>query len=324
MREVGLHASIPSLVDFLGWTGIVFVFWYGAHQAIRGEITIGSLIGFSIYLTQIFNSLTNLAEIFTSLQKVCGVSERIFEILDTKSDVKELPTAIALNNIRGSIEFRNVSYGYDKEDSQKLVLDNINFKIEEREKIALVGASGIGKTTIVNLLLRFYELQKGEILIDDINIKNIKISSLREQIGVVLQEPILFNTTIKENIRYGKLDAKDEEIVESAKIANAHSFIINLPDKYDTIVGDKGCRLSVGERQRICIARAIIKNPKILILDEPTSSIDREGEEKVFEAIKNVMQDRTTIIISHRESILKYVDRVLYLKDGKIYEKSEG
>lgn len=316
LSSVKTYSLTYPIINSIFGVSLVIIIFYLSKIMISENITVGTFTAFLMFLFILFNSFFDIGEINLSLKQVSVAIDRISKLYSSKISLKEEDNGVYLNDINGSITFRNIYFSYDG-NSEK-ILNNINFKVNSGEKIAIIGESGEGKTTIMNLLLGLYDGYSGEILVDGVNIKDININSLREQIGVVLQEPILFNTTIKENIKYGKLDATDEEIISSAKIANAHNFIMQLPDKYDTVVGDKGCRLSMGERQRICIARAIIKNPKILILDEPTSSIDKNCEKEILDGIYRAMEQRTTIIIAHRESTLEYVDRVLVLEEGKI------
>jgi ABC-type multidrug transport system fused ATPase/permease subunit len=284
----------------------------------RGIITPGLLVAFLGYVGIIFGPISNFSRVYISIQQSIAAVQRIFEILDIKADIEESPSAIDMVQTKGEIIFRNVCFSYNGDKTK--VLDRVNLKIFAGETIALVGPSGVGKTTIVNLIFRFYDPQNGQILIDGVDIRRLTIDSLRKQIGLVPQEVVLFNTTIKENIAYGKLDASEEEIIQAAEIANAHKFIINLPEGYNTVVGDQGMNLSMGQRQRIAIARAVIKNPKILILDEPTSSLEGESEVEILEKIQNLMQYRTIIITitTHKLSIIKKCNRIMTIKDGRV------
>jgi ATP-binding cassette subfamily B protein len=244
-------------------------------------------------------------------------AERIFEVMDTVPEVKDEQDAVPMPHINGDMEFKDASFGYDK---NKPVLTDANFTVKAGEMIGLVGHSGAGKSTTINLICRFYDVTEGAITIDGVDIRNIKLADLRRQIGVVLQEPFLFNGTIAENIAYGRPDATREEIMAAAKAANAHEFILKFSDGYDTFVRERGHRLSGGERQRVSIARAILRNPRILILDEATSSVDTETEKQLQEAIAHLVKDRTTFAIAHRLSTLRNADRLFVLENGKFVE----
>ncbi|HID08221.1 MAG TPA: ABC transporter ATP-binding protein, partial [Armatimonadetes bacterium] len=266
---------MTSLGVYIAWLG-------GGAQVISGELTLGTLMAFISYLWLFYGPLQWMSQVNTWMTRAFTGAERIFEVIDTPSEPYDAPDAIPMPRIEGRIEFKDVSFGYDP---AKPVLKDINLVIEPGEMIGLVGRSGAGKSTLINLICRFYDVTHGCIEIDGVDIRKIKLSDLREQIGVVLQDPFLFDGTIAENIAYGKPDATFDEIVEAARIANAHEFIVALPDGYNTRVGERGSRLSGGERQRIAIARAILHNPRILILDEATSSVDTETEKKIQEAI---------------------------------------
>jgi len=244
-------------------------------------------------------------------------AERVFEVLDTEPDVAEKSDPVALPEIKGAVEFKEVSFTYDK---AKRVLDDFTLKVEPGEMIGLVGHSGAGKSTIINLLSRFYDVTEGDILVDGIDIRDIKTTDFRRQFGIVLQEPFLFPGTIRDNIAYAKPDATTEEIIRAAKAANCHNFLLKFPDGYDTHVGERGQRLSGGERQRISIARAILHDPKILILDEATASVDTETEKQIQEAISNLIKNRTTFAIAHRLSTLRNASRLVVMKEGKMVE----
>ena len=251
-------------------------------------------------------------------QKALAAADRVFEILDTKSDVLEAQNAKVLPDIKGNVQFSNVSFSYGDD---KMALQGFNLSVRAGESIALVGPSGAGKTTLANLLPRFYDVTDGAIYIDGEDIRNVTFKSLREQIGLVPQETVLFNATVKENILYGRLDATDEEVYEAAKAANVLEFIEKMPDGLDTIVGERGSSLSGGQRQRVAIARAILKNPKILILDEATSALDTESEKLVQEALECLMKGRTAFIIAHRLSTVKNAEQIVVLKHGELVEQ---
>jgi ABC-type multidrug transport system fused ATPase/permease subunit len=244
-------------------------------------------------------------------------AQRIFEVLDTEPEVKESPNAIDLPNLKGGVRFENVTFGYD---SKKPIIKNLSLSISPGEKVAIVGATGSGKSTLIKLIPRFYDPQEGRILVDNYDIKNVKIESLRRQIGIVHQDVFLFPLSIRENIAYGKPSATQEEIENAAKIAKIHDFIDSLPQRYDTLVGERGITLSGGQRQRVAIARALLINPAILILDDSTSSVDAETEKEIYEALKELVKNRTVFIITQRLSTLKLADRIVVIEDGKVVE----
>jgi len=260
--------------------------------------------------------IINLAEFYNTLVTNFSSAERIFEILDIKPDIEDITEAKKMPEINGNVEFHNVSFAYDN----NYVLNNVSFNVNKGEKIALVGETGAGKTTIVNLISRFYDVQEGEVLIDGINVKDVEIESLRLQMGIMLQDTFLFSTTIMENIRYGKLSATDDEIIESAKAVNAHEFIMKLEKGYDTEVNERGSRLSVGQRQLISFARALLANPRILILDEATSNIDTQTERLVQEGIRKLLTGRTSFVVAHRLSTIRDCDKIMVVDNGEIAE----
>lgn len=296
--------------------GIVAVSWYGAFLVQSGELTVGELFSFVLYTTFIGGSIAGLGDIFSQLQRSIGASERILEILEQPDEQSNSDYELKL---KGKIEFNNVQFAYPTR-SDALVLKGISFLISPGEKIALVGPSGSGKSTIINLLMRFYNPTQGAIEIDDIDSLRYNLSDFRNNLGIVPQEVILFGGTIRENIAYGKPHATEEEIIDAARKANAWEFIQNFPEKLDTVVGDRGVKLSGGQRQRVAIARAILKDPKILILDEATSSLDAKSEKLVQEALEKLMENRTTLVIAHRLSTIRKVDRILVIKEGLIVE----
>jgi len=265
----------------------------------------------------VYKPLKTISIFNSSIQQAYASADRIFEILDIESEIHDSPDAISIKRIDGNVELRDVTFSYD---SGKPVLSHVNLKVSAGESIALVGPSGAGKTTLVNLLMRFYNVTDGEIAIDGYPISRISLKSLRSQVGLVPQETILFGGSIKENIAYGRFSASDDEIIQSAKSANIHDFIMQLPNRYDTQVGEHGMQLSGGQRQRISIARAILKDPRILILDEATSSLDTESESLIQDALAYLMKGRTTFIIAHRLSTIMNSDRILVMNNGEIVE----
>lgn len=306
-----------SFVIFALFGGIVAVGWYGASLVQTNEITVGELFSFVIYTSFIGGSIAGLGDIYTHLQKAIGSSERLLEILQQEDE--SVASGKPVNKFEGSIAFENVTFSYPTR-KEFTVLKDLNFNIASGEKVALVGQSGSGKSTIINLLMRFYPISKGTISVDDIPAETTNLSDYRKNIGIVPQEVILFGGTIRENIAYGKPDCSMDEVREAARKANALDFIESFPEKFDTIVGERGVKLSGGQRQRVAIARAILKDPAILILDEATSSLDAQSEVLVQNALEKLMEGRTTIIIAHRLSTIKRVDRIFVIKDGQIAE----
>lgn len=267
----------------------------------------------------LYEPIKRISRLNNVIQEGLAAAVRIYDILDTDSDIQESLDAVALKGGRHSVVFRNVSFKYE----DQMVLRNINLRVKNGEIVALVGMSGGGKTTLVNLIPRFYDVTEGAILIDGQDVRDVSIASLRSHIGIVTQDPMLFNDTIQNNIAYGRLDASESDIVAAAKAAYAYDFIQNFPDRFGTVVGEKGVRLSGGEKQRICIARALLKNAPILILDEATSSLDTESELAVQGALENLMKGRTTLIIAHRLSTIRHADRIIVIVNGRIVEEGK-
>ena len=317
MNAAKLGTLYRPMMQFFTYSGSIIIWLVGGWQLFQGDITLGILVMFQSYIMQFFGPVYTLCQMNERFIRAGTSAERVFEILDTPPSVADKKDAVALANIRGAIEFKDVVFSYDNE---KNALNGISFEVEPGEMIGLVGHSGAGKSTLVNLITRFYDPNRGSIVIDGHDSKDIRIKALRQQVGVVLQDPFLFAGTIAENIGYSKPGASRYEIIAAAKAANAHDFIIKFPDGYDTMVGERGARVSGGERQRISIARAILKNPCILILDEATSSIDTETESKIQEALERLVQGRTVFAIAHRLSTLKYADRLVVLKEGEVDE----
>lgn len=317
VAAIRLNDLFWPLVEVSSGIGTVLLYWYSSKLINYGTITVGTLIAFTWYITMFWRPIINLSDFYNSMVINFAAAERIFEILDIQPDIKNKINPLTMPRIKGYVEFKNVSFSYEEPVK---VLDNISFKINPGEKIALVGPTGAGKTTIINLISRFYEPQHGEILIDGIDVKDVDIESLRSQMGIMLQDTFLFSGSIKDNIRYGKLDATDEEILAAAKAVNAHGFISKLQNGYDTEVNERGSRLSVGQRQLISFARAMLANPRILILDEATSNIDTVTERLVQKGIETLLCERTSFVIAHRLSTIRDCDRIMVIDNGTIVE----
>ena len=318
LKVMSLWAVYSPAMMFLGSLGTALVLLYGVGLVDNKEITIGSLVAFIGYLALFYTPINQLHSVNHMLQHALASGERVFEIIDRQPDVKEIPNALLPStNMRGEIEFQEVTFAYVE---GKPIIKNLSMKIQPGNKIALVGHTGSGKSTLIKLLLRFYDIKSGKITMDGHNITTLKISYLREQIGMVSQDPYLFNGTIAENILYGNVGANREEMIKSAIAANADDFVKNLPKKYDTLIGERGVKLSGGEKHRIAIARTLLKDPPILILDEATASVDTETEIRIKEALSCLMAGRTTILIAHRLSTLEGADKILVMKAGELVE----
>ena len=304
--------------EFLGVITLSILLAFGGIQIIEYKtLDAGMFIAFILWFFQIIDPSKKMSVTYYNIQKGNAAAGRIFDIIDQEIDLKDKADAISFNEFRSKLSFHNVSFNYEKE----AVLKNFNLSIKKGETIALVGVSGSGKSTIANLVARFYDVSKGKILIDGIDIRNIKLMDYRNLIGMVTQDSILFNTSVGENIAIGEGNTTKKHIVEAGKIGNAHEFISKLPEGYDTIIGDSGNRLSGGEKQRVCIARAVLKNPPIMVLDEATSALDTRSEKLVQKALEKMMKNRTSLVIAHRLSTIKYADRILVMQDGKIFEQ---
>lgn len=317
LKAAGYRGGFISFIIFALFGGIVAVIWYGATLVASGEMSIGDLVSFVLYTTFIGGSIAGLGDLYGLIQKSIGASERVLEITGMEGEAGK--TIGAALNLEGTIDFRNVSFKYPTR-ADVAVLQDLSLSIKAGEKIALVGHSGAGKSTIVQLLMRFYEWQEGQIMVDGQDIREYNLAEYRQHIGIVPQEVILFGGTIAENISYGKPHATEAEIKEAAAKANALQFIMQFPEGLQTLVGERGVKLSGGQRQRVAIARAILRNPKILILDEATSSLDAESEHLVQEALDGLMRGRTTIIIAHRLATIRKVDRIYVIRNGQIAE----
>jgi ABC-type multidrug transport system fused ATPase/permease subunit len=302
----------------VGFFSSVVMIGVGAIFVLRGEFTIGGLVAYRGYWWQLFAPVFSLAQINEMVQRAIASASRVFEILDAPLEITDAPDAFELAEVKGHIVFDRVTFAYD---DKNIVLQDVSFEVLPGQKVGIVGPSGAGKSTILALILRLYEPQEGRILLDGYDLRQIKQESLRRHCAIVTQEPLLFNDTVKHNIRFGRLDATDEEIVEAAKLANAHEFIEELPDGYETVVGERGVRLSGGQKQRICIARAFLANPKILLLDEATASVEPESEAIIQATLERLMEGRTTIIVSHRLSMVRDCDQILVVQDGRIVER---
>lgn len=317
MKNAQLMATLTPVVELVAAIGVTMIIWYGGNNVINGTITAGSLVAFLTYAVNISNPIKRLTRVIGNIQKALAAAQRVFMIIDMPEEIAESRDAKQLPEVSGKVEFKNVSFAYDDKGN---VITDLSFSVKPGEVIAIVGPSGAGKSTIANLLPRFYDVNKGDIKIDGHSVREVTLDSLREQVGIVPQETMLFNGSVYNNILYGRLDATKEEIEAAAKAANAHDFIMQLTDGYETKLGDRGVNLSGGQRQRIAIARAILKNPRILILDEATSALDTESERVVQEALDRLMVGRTSFVIAHRLSTVKNADKILVLKKGNLVE----
>jgi len=320
IKAARIVAFNTPLMVFLIGAPTALVLWYGGHQVIAGNLTVGGIVQFIMYLGMLAMPIRALGMVTNMYSRSMSAGERIFEILDTKSQVKDKPDAVVLDKLQGKVAFEDVSFSYAENAP---ALHSINFSVEPGQLVALVGASGSGKSTIINLILRFYDVSGGRITMDGIDIRDIALSSLRKNIGTAQQDVFLFSTTIRNNIAYGMPDATIEQVTAAAKAAQIHDFIMSLPDGYETWVGERGHTLSGGEKQRVTIARAILKNPSVLILDEITSSVDAETERLIRKAVDELIKGRTTFIISHRLPIITNADLILVIKDGQIVERGK-
>jgi len=318
MSGIRISSKFIPATSFVMSLGVVAVWLIGGRAVMSNKVSLGTLLLFITYMTQFYGPISRLMNLTSTFQDTAAAAERIFSVMDMPSDVGDHDKSVDVEDFKGRIDIENVSFDYNEGER---ILKNINLNIQPGEMIGLVGQTGSGKSTLISLICRFYDPTKGRILLDSIDLKDIKTQSLRSNIGIVLQEPFLFAGAIKDNIAYGYQSATEEEIIQAAKTANAHEFIMNLPDGYDSDVGERGVMLSGGEKQRIAIARAILKNPAFLIFDEATSAVDTVTEELIQEAIDHLVRGRTTIAIAHRLSTLRNADRLIVLENGEIIEQ---
>ena len=318
MKNAQVMATLTPVIELIAAIGVTFLIWYGGFEVINGNLTAGALIAFLVYATNLANPIKRLSRIYGNIQKAMAAAERVFSVLDEKTDIVEKDNATELKAVIGKVDFKAVTFKYNENE---VILKDINLEVKAGQMVAIVGPSGAGKTTIVNLLPRFYDPVAGNIYIDDVNIADVTLASLREKIGIVPQETVLFNGSIYDNILYGDLTATTEEVMAAAKAANAHDFIMQMADQYQTQIGERGSKLSGGQRQRIAIARAILKNPRILILDEATSALDTESEKLVQDALDKLMVGRTSFVIAHRLSTILQADMIIVMEKGQIVEQ---
>lgn len=304
-------------MGFVASLGSVLVIWFGAHMVLAGDLTVGSLVAFFAYVTSFYEPINNLTQIDNIVQQAIAAGDRVFELLDTRPDLTDPPRAKTFPSGPAPIVFENVSFRYATGEQ---VLRNVSFRIEPGQVMALVGPSGAGKTSIARLIPRFYDPDRGRITIGGIDLRDLRRPDLRRQIGVVLQDTFLFNGTVRENLTYGRPEVTEAEMIDAAKIAYAHDFIIALSDGYDTEIGERGVKLSGGQRQRLALARAVLTNPRILILDEATSSVDAEAEYLIQQALEQVLVGRTALVIAHRLSTIRNADKIIAVENGRIVE----
>jgi len=316
--NVKITSLLTPTVEFLAAVAVTFIVWFGGYEVVNGIISAGALVAFLTYAVNLANPVKRLSRIYGRLQKAMAAIDRIFGVLDLPETVNDKPNATELPQVKGNVSVENVTFSYD---GMHNALENVSFEVKAGQMIAFVGPSGAGKSTIANLIPRFYDVTSGDIKIDGFDIRDVKVDSLREQIGIVPQETLLFSTTVMENIRYGRLNATDAEVIAAAKAANADKFICELPEGYQTKIGERGLNLSGGQRQRMAIARAMLKNPQILILDEATSALDTESEKIVQAALDELMKGRTSFVIAHRLSTIFGADKIFVIDKGRICEQ---
>jgi ATP-binding cassette subfamily B multidrug efflux pump len=319
LKAARIASAFPSTIDFLGSLATALVVWLGGAAVLGAQVTPGVLVAFVLYISRFFDPIRDLSRRYDSLQSTMASSERIFGLMDTEIEVDDVPNAVELPEIRGEVSFEHVFFNYS--DDPTPVLENIDLQVQPGETVALVGKTGAGKSTLVKLISRFHDPVSGRIRIDGYDLRMVNQQSIRKQMGIVLQEPFLFNGSVSENIRFGRLDATDEEIVLAAKAVGAHDFIMNLRHGYDTTVEEGGALLSVGQRQLISFARALLADPRILILDEATSSVDTQTERIIQQALARLLKGRTSFVIAHRLSTVVSADRIVVIRDGRIVEQ---
>jgi ATP-binding cassette subfamily B protein len=306
------------IIDIIAIGSVAAVFAAGVRRLGTDGVTVGIIIAFTNYIWRFWEPVSNLGNFYNAIINAVAYLERIFETIDENPIVDNLPGAAELPPIQGTVEFKEVVFGYEKDD---VILNNVSFIVKPGETIALVGPTGAGKSTVVNLVSRFYDIESGSVMIEGMDVRGITLESLRRQMGIMLQDTFIFSGSIMDNIKYSRLDATDDEAIEAAKAVRAHEFISEMPDGYNTEVNERGTRLSVGQRQLISFARALLANPKILVLDEATSSIDTKTEMALQEGMQRLLKGRTSFIIAHRLSTIKNADKIMYIEDGNIVEQ---
>lgn len=317
-RKILVRILFSTIIGLLFFAALVGIFWYGGVEVLAGRLTTGDLVAFIFYAFFIARSVGGMSSLYSTFNTAAGASERVFHLMDGKPEIRDAPGASVLARVRGDVSFEQVGFRYEESTP---VLDDTSFRVDAGQTVALVGRSGAGKTTLVNLIPRFYDVRQGSVKIDGKDVRDVTVQSLREQIAVVPQDVYLFNMSVRDNIRYGRLEASDEEVLEAARDANVDDFAAALPEGMESVIGERGVKLSGGERQRIAIARAILKNAPILLLDEATSSLDSASEALVQQALDRLMRGRTTFVIAHRLATVQHVDRIFVLDEGRIVEE---
>jgi ATP-binding cassette subfamily B protein len=319
LKVIGEWSRVMPTTNLLIVMGTILILWFGGQMVMAGTMTVGELVAFNAYLMMLSAPVQQLAWLVNAAGEASAGAQRVFEVLETQPDIRNPEQPFAPSEIRGAVEFRNVSLLY--QDEKKESLSGINLRVEPNQMVALIGPTGSGKTSLVNLIPRFYDASEGQVLVDGVDVRQFDLATLRRSIGIVLQTSLLFSDTIRENIAYGRPDASMEEIIAAAKAAQAHDFIMNLPNGYETIVGERGVTLSGGQRQRVAIARALLMNPRILILDDSTSSVDTQTEQALQAALRTLMQGRTTFVIAHRLSTVRNADLIIVMDHGRIVQR---
>ncbi len=319
LTVIGEWSKIMPTSQFLIILSTILILWFGGQMVLRGEMTIGEVVAFNSYLLLLASPIQQLTWLVNSAGEAVAGARRVFEVLDQPFEIQSPPNAIVLPTLQGRVEFRNVCFRYAQQN--EVALQDINLVVEPNQMVALIGPTGSGKSSLVQLIPRFYDVTQGAVLVDGYDVRQVDLVSLRKQIGIVLQTSLLFSTTLRENIAYGRPDASEEEIIAAARAAQAHEFIMELPNGYDTVVGERGVTLSGGQRQRVAIARALLMNPRILILDDSTSSVDTQTERLIQKALAQLMQGRTTFVIAHRLSTVRRADLILVMERGRIVER---